>query len=296
MKPKFILNQQAYSFYLRSPMKIKKKINYFLLISISVFSTNVFSQSKVITSSKLKMIEDRVAKELADHKNDPSKKFLLNMLAARETYQFRFYEKSFNYYSNAIAINVPENKTEAYINRIAISILDKDKKRISSTLNEAKNYFDKNSKLKTKEVEYYLNAIDKSLASSVDDTSKVEGFYGMYTSEESFKNLLKNKEYPKAFSLLNSEGIKKAQNSFNITTYDSLNVLINKKNVKLLYCNKEYNEYPNAYAYSTLICGLLNDYLKSGNFSDKKMKRAEKFFEEEDTDKKYLLDMVKEIK
>lgn len=274
-------------------MKIKKSLVILLCL---LNSSGAFSESKIVKPKELKMIEERVAKELASNKNDPSKKFLLNMLAARETYQFRFYDKAFTYYGQAIAVNAPENKTEAYINRIAISVLSKDKTKIGSTLNEAKNYFKANPQHKTKEVDYYLSAIDKSLSTSVDETAKVEGFYGMYASEEAFKNLLIAKEYQKAFSMLNAEGIKKAQNSFNITAYDSLNVLLNKKDVKELYCNKEYKEFPNAYAYSTLICGLLNDYLKTGKFSDQKLKRAETFFAVEDKEKKYLLDMVKEIK
>lgn len=276
-------------------MKLKP-LTTVLIFILSANPFSLFAESKILTEQDMKTIEDRVEKELADKKNDPTKKYFINIATAREAYQFRFFDKADHYYSNAIALNVKEDKTEAYINRIAIAIVSKDKKRISDTYNEAKNYFEKNKKLQTKEVTYYLTSIEQSLSSTDPGAAKIQGFYGMYTTDENFKNLLKSKQYEKAFSLLNPEGMKTSEDSLRITSYDTLNVMLNKKNVKELHCNKEFKEFPDAYAYSTLICGLLNDYLKTGTFSANRMKRAETYFKEEAQEKKYLLDMVREIK
>lgn len=256
----------------------------------------VFSQSKIISDKDVKIIEEQVEKELNNPKNDSAKKFQLNMLTAREAYQFRFYDKSFHYYSNAIAMDVDADKTEAYINRIAISILANDKKRITENYDDAKKYFSKNQKYKTQSVDYYLATIEKSLSLDPSIGPRPVGYLGAYAQDENFTNLLKNKQYQKAFSLIDSEKIKKSKSTLQVTSFDTLNVLLNKKNVKELYCNKDFKKFPDDYSYGILVCRLLNDYLKDGKFSAKNMKRAETYFKAEDPGKQYLLDMIKEIK
>lgn len=275
-------------------MKINKIINRLLLLLIITHSSQIFSQSKIVSASEFKMIEARIEKELANDKLSPSKKFILNMKAAAEAYQFRFYDKANKYYSNAIALKVDSDKSEAYINKIAIAVLSEEKRKIRDNLNEAISYFDENKKFKTSGVEYYLDSIKKSVSS--EPSKDVSGFYGAYAREESLKNLLKDKQYQKAFSLYTEDGIKKSNDSFNVVVYDSLNILLNKKSVKHLYCDKEYKENRYAYVYSVLICGLLNDYLETGKFAEKNMKKAERYFSKTDVKNHFLLDMVKDIK
>ncbi|MBC7540485.1 MAG: hypothetical protein H7281_16795 [Bacteriovorax sp.] len=80
------------------------------------------------------------------------------------------------------------------------------------------------------------------------------------------------------FSNLNPKAMKNAKEDFNITVYESLNDLINKKSVNELFCNKQFKKYPTSYAYNIIICGLLNDYLQNGTFDNNHLKRAEKYF------------------
>jgi len=53
---------------------------------------------------------------------------------------------------------------------------------------------------------------------------------------------------------------------------------LNRKNVKTLFCDKQFKKYPNSFALSTLSCGLLNDYLQHGKYSPERLKIANEYF------------------
>ncbi|AUN97891.1 hypothetical protein DOM21_11825 [Bacteriovorax stolpii] len=265
----------------------------FLLLLPMVLSTAFAApQSKVISTKDLEKIETEVQSKLQSSLVDDKKKFFVNLLAGRELYQYRFYDKSKKYYQDAIKLNVKENKAEAYINLMAIALNDKDQAELKAGYEAAKKYFADNSKYKTQDIEYYLSAIEKSLSGK----GEVPGFYGYFAEESNLIELIKNKEFEKGLSAINPDAIKQSQDSFNIIAYDTLNVAVNKKNVKELYCAPEYKKYPNAYTYSIILCGLLSDYLKQGKFDQKKLARAQTYFKEENQEKKYLLEAVEGIK
>lgn len=270
-------------------------VSYLFGILITIASQSIFAQddSKIISPKELALIESRIQSELSSKKLSNDKKFLLNTVAGRELYQFRFYLRAQKYYEDALNIKSNENKTEPLVNLIAIAINLNDKALAETQYKKALDYFDKNKKYKTSEVDYYLKSIAAYLNNK--EIKKVEGFYGAFAREENLINLIKNKEYLKAFSALNPEGVKKSTNNFNIIVYDSLNTLINKNKVEELYCTKDYQLYPKAYTYSVILCGLLNDYKSTSQFSAEKMKRAESYFSTDNTEKMYLLEMVKEI-
>lgn len=254
------------------------------------------NESKMISKKELKMIEDRVQSELGGKILDDKKKFFLNLLAGRELYQYRFFDKAETYYRNALNIKVDENKSEAYINLMAIGINRGDKEKVKIVFNEAHHYFGKNPSYKTSEISYYLTTIENYLPNKTGKVPvPVQGFYGRFAHEENLINLIKNKDYQKAMSLLNPESLKSSTNDFNITVYDSLNVYLNKKNVKELFCDKQYKQYPNSFATSTILCSLLNDYLHEGKFSEQHLKKANLYFTE-NSENKYLFELVKEIK
>ncbi|MDD4973740.1 MAG: hypothetical protein PHY93_05285 [Bacteriovorax sp.] len=269
-------------------------IQLMALMTFYVLSAYAQNNSKIIAPNDLKMIEDKVQSELKSPVLSDDKKFLINIIAGRELYQYRFYDKSQIYYENALKINTSENKTEALVNLIAIAINKSDKEKVRSLYEEAQNYYEKKSAFKTRDIDYYLNAVANYLSDK--KAKQIDGFYATFAREEDLINLLKNKEYQKAFISINPAGLKKSTNNFNITVYDSLNVLMNKKGVKELNCATEYKKYPKAYTYSIIICGLLTDYLESGKFSDKKMKRATSYFLNDNPEKNYLFELVKEIK
>ena len=270
----------------------------FIICFSFIISINLFADSKIATEAELKNFEIQVEKELSDNNNPPDKKFNINMSVAKEAYRFALYEKALHYFSNAIAINADINKSDAYLSKINIALFlkPKDEAKIGQFLDEAIKYFNENTKYKSLEADSFLASIEKSLGRPSTIVAKENSSFTKYISEENFERMLKTKEYQQAFLKLNPEKIKISQNSLHVTAFDTLNVLLNKKKVKELYCNKEYKKYPDAYAYSMIVCGLLNDYLKTGHFTDKKMKVAEEYFTKSGSEKKYLLEMLKEIK
>jgi len=277
-----------------------KSIMIFLL-AILFFSTPASSvyavepESKILSKKDLKKIEDRVQQELKNKNLSEQKKFYLNLLAGRELYQYRFYDKAARYYQNALDMKVSENKSEAYINLMAIAIDKNDKDKVRTLYQDSKSYFEKNPQYKTADIEYYFKTIENYLPSKDQkNPPQVTGFYGRFAHEENLINLLKAKEYHKAFSLLNPQGMAQSTSDFNITVYDSLNVLLNRKDVKTLYCNKQYKQYPDSFAMSTIICSLLNDFLDKGKFEEKHLKTADLYFKE-NSEKKYIFDMVSEL-
>lgn len=252
------------------------------------------TQSKLITQKELKAIEEQVDRELLSSNIDNKKKLIANLLAGREFYQYRFFDKSKKYYLSATNIDTSENKTEAYINLMAIALISKDKKELKNSYNEATKYFNNNPNYNSEDIKYYLTSIESYLSGK--NTNAVTGFYGQFVKEENLVDLVKAKKYAEALSMLNPEKIGEGDITIEVIIYDSLNVALNKKNVKTLFCEKEFKKYPNAYTYSTLTCGLLSDYLKKSKFDPERLKRAESYFAEMDSEKSYLLEVVKEIK
>ena len=273
--------------------------NILSLFLILIFSFNIQAQdnSKLFSDKELKLLEDTLTKKLSDPKLSNKQKFYVYLRVGRELYQYRYFDKSKKYYQEAIKINIDENKSEAYINIITIDVLKKDKTLTKSDYDLAKMYFDSHPNYKNKEIDYYFKTIDLYLPSTgkVSDKDLVIGFFGTFSSEENLINLLKKKDYDQAFSMISPKNLDESSNDFNIIVYDLLNVFHNKKNVKKLFCDKQFNQYPNSFAYSTILCGMMNDYLKTNQFSAARIKMADIYFKKENTDKQYLYDLAQEI-
>lgn len=269
---------------------------FLTLLSICLMSTAYSSTpSKILTSEQLKAIEEQVDRELKSEKLDDTKRLAANLLAGREFYQYRFFDKSKKYYEAAIALPVNGNKTEAYINLMAIAVTAKKKQELKVQYDLAQDYFKKNQNLNTDEVKYYLAAIESHLTGK--SSSPVKGFYGPFAKESSLVELFKNKKYSDVLVAINPEALESdEQITLETIIYDSANVALNKKSVKKMYCMPEYKKYPNAYTYGVLLCGLLNDYVETSKFNAERLKRAETYFSKDNTDKAYLFEVVKEIK
>jgi hypothetical protein len=265
-----------------------------LLIFIFVLSTsNAFAESKMISKKEIEAMEAEAQKQLQSRNLDNKTKLLAYLLAGREFYQYRYFDKSKKYYQGALKVDTNENKSEAYINLMAIALIEKDKGSLEDVFKQAEVYFKKNPAKNTKEVKYYMDSISSYLSGK--KNPDIKGYYAHFLSEENLISLVKNKEYQKALSTLNPAALEQSDNSADAVLYDALNVSVHKKNVKNLYCEKELKQYPDAYTYTVLICGLLNDYLTTAKFDEKRLARAERYFAEEKS-RMYLLEMVKEIK
>jgi len=264
-----------------------------LTFTLLLSTSNVFAQSKMISPKEIEAMEAEAQKQLKSRNLDNKTKLLAYLLAGREFYQYRYFDKSKKYYQEALKIDTKENKSEAYINLMAIALIEKDKNSLKDVHKSAEVYFKNNPSMYTKDMKYYMESISSYLSGKQNED--IKGFYAHFLDEENLVSLIKNKEYSKALSVLNPNSLENSDNSSEAVIYDALNVSVHKKNVKNLYCEKEFKQYPDAYTYTVLICGLLNDYLTTSKFDEKRMARAERYFAEE-KNRMYLLDMVKEIK
>lgn len=262
----------------------------FILI---ISSSHAFAESKMISVKEIEAMEAEADKQLQARNLDNKTKLLAYLLAGREFYQYRYYDKAKKYYQNALKIETKENKSEAYINLMAIALKEKDKNSLQEIFKSSETYFKENPSLYTKEIKYYMESIASYLSGKKNE--EIKGFYAHFLNEENLTSLIKNKEYQKALSSLNPQALENSDNSSEAIIYDALNVSVHKKNVKNLFCEKELKQYPDAYTYTVLICGLLNDYLTTSKFDEKRLARAERYFAEE-KNRMYLLEMVKEIK
>lgn len=263
-------------------------------ILISSFLNNPVN-AQVLSEKDVKLIQEKVDAQLKDTSLSEDKKLLLAITTAKEAFSFHYYDLANKYYEIAIKSSSKENKAEAYINRLAISLKQKEKSKISTQLEELKKYIQANDKYKTKEIEYYIKSIDASLSHN-ESPENIPGFYGQYATEEQFKNLITDKKYDKALAFINPNVLAENNDSFTVISYDTLNILVNKKNVTKLYCSEELKKYPDAYAYGPLICQLLTDYLKSGKMQKGNLARTEKYFKTNSPNMKFLFEAVKGIK
>lgn len=122
-------------------MKIKL-IVFALSLSTSIASS-VHAQSNIVTAKEVQAIEEQIDKELQSSKLDNKKRLIATLLAGREFYQYRFYDKSKKYYQKAMAVETKENKSEAYVNLIAIALVNKDKKEIKKSFESPRNILNK---------------------------------------------------------------------------------------------------------------------------------------------------------
>jgi len=115
------------------------------------------------------------------------------MSLGKEAFEYDQADKSQEYYSKAIAINVDQDKSEAYINRIALVFSVQNKEQIKKYYQEADEYFSKNKKYKTDVIASYLNSLDDYLSKK----GKKVGFLRGLTFKIITKNSLRKRSFMK---------------------------------------------------------------------------------------------------
>jgi tetratricopeptide (TPR) repeat protein len=99
------------------------------LINASPIQNNISHIEKVV-------LEKIKAKNLSSKDTQ-----IIYMLAGREFFNYKMYNKSEEYYLKVLEINSNDNKSEALINLMTISLLAKDQTKASLYLKNAKEYF-----------------------------------------------------------------------------------------------------------------------------------------------------------
>lgn len=267
-----------------------------LLLTLSFLFTAIARaevENKATPLKNIEALEKGIIEEVQKRKPTPKELQVIYNLAARELYYLGYLKKSEDYYQKAIDVEVDVNKTEAYINLMAIAFTEKNVAKLKTQKEKAEAYFEKYKKYKNVDVEMYLSSIDDVLNKKV-GKGKVS-FFAEYVRKESLEQVLKEKKYEEELMKYNVEKLLETDLA-SIVDYDLLNVLHRQKKVSKLFCLEEYKKYPDAFAPAIIICGMLNDYISGKAISEDSFVRLEKYFQEINGQKKYVLPYLRELK
>ena len=107
-------------------------------------------------------------------------------------------------------------------------------------------------------------------------------------------NKIERGQFREALLDFNPQGLTDVDLPYKVV-YDLLNVLVNKRKVKKIFCRDSYNKYPHSYSYTIKICGILIIFVSTGKIDQKKMHDLEQYFKDTQRDEKYLLTAIKEL-
>jgi len=225
----------------------------------------------------------------------PSKvsKFFFYNLAAREFYTYKFYKKSLEYYELAIAMDVKEDKTEAFINLMAIEHA-RDRKITQATFDRVMKHFKSSGKIKDGGIAHYMEFISNSFFSEK-PTEEFQGFYGQFSKDKSIKKYITNKEYKKALSLINSQSID-SSDIVNRVQYDLLRSLVLGKSKIKLSCKDTLDKYPHSFSWSMGVCRTLVKYQKGRTPSSRDVSKIKSSLEKQSESRLYFVKALEDLK
>lgn len=261
----------------------------FLLLIPLVFQ-NTFA---IQDNEKLIQVEKIFLEEIKKNNSSDEDKFLLYNLAGRELYNYKYYKKSSEYYKKAIKLNVTSDKTEAYINLLAIEY-SSSKTIKKETYDIAMEYFTKSNKIKDEGIKSYMNFLNSSFFSK-GATKDYKGFYGEFAKQSSIKSLISDKKYKEALSLINSKGIEDRDLSTKLR-YDLLrSVVMGGKNLELT-CKEKVDAYPHSIAWTIEGCKILLKYQSGKKVTKNDIKKFERAAKEQESSSLYLINVFGDLK
>jgi tetratricopeptide (TPR) repeat protein len=266
------------------------KKNLLTLVIITFLSIGTWASE---VQDKISEYQKKFDEKFSSTGLSQKEKFALLNLAGRELYNYQEFQKSLTYYKKIIELDSSENKSEAYINSIANYLALKDQVKLKTSYDEAIKYYDSHPNFSTSEIKEYLNIISMKINNKYNE--KVPPFYGHFVATLKLEEEIKNSHFAEALSMINPENIARSEDSIMQSTYDLLNVLVNKTSVKNLYCSKTLKKYPNSSSYSMLICKNLEFYIKNKKLDSKKLDELKIYFSKVSTQKNYLLDALNHL-
>ena len=111
-----------------------------------------------------------------------------------------------------------------------------------------------------------------------------------------FQHLVKDRQYKKAFAMLNPKGLADATYDEQIA-YDILNVLVNKEKVNKedLFIYETYKTYPNSRAWTILSAKILIIYLDTGKLNKETIDIFEKYVPKHSKHNYFWLKALKDL-
>lgn len=262
------------------------------LLSLTILNAQDNSL-RILDSKEIDKVTTLINKELVSTSLSQERRYTLLLNLADDLRQFRYLDQATIYYEQAIATNTKENKFNAYIGLINISIQKEDSKKTLELISQAKDYLKANKKFNNESSLKFLNGIAYGFDESVKE--KPMPFLSTFAIDEKVKTLIKAKKYNEALAYFKPDSLKTSEDQLNVITYDLLNLKVNSNADKTLYCQRAYEVRPTAYTYSAILCGLLKSK-QTGTPSAQSLQRARTYFSEDNKAHAYLFDLYKEIK
>lgn len=260
------------------------------LIFVVILSSFVIPAWANSLKNEVDALEKEFLAELSKKNVSQEVIFYHYLLAGRETFTLGADDYSKKYFLKAIEMKVNENKSEAYVDLIALAHRNKDFPEKKKLIQNLIKYYDKNPQYLNVQMKSYLNYLKNDKLDH-----QLEPYFGHFNSINILENLIKNKSYLQAYLMLNLEGLKDADIGIK-TTYDLLNCLVNKRKVKKYLCMDTYKKYPTAYSYSIKICGALEQYSREGKVSPTRIDDLKNFFNKNYQDKSFLAVALEDLK
>jgi hypothetical protein len=254
-----------------------------------VFAQEI-KETTLFTKKDIEATEVEIQKVINSKNYKPEEVFNLTVLGARELFQYRHYDKSKIYYRRALEMKVASNKSEAYINLIAIILVEnksiKDNAEVKKLLAESADYYKKNPKFETEDIKAYRESI-KSLVAGVPNLD-LQTLFPQYELSSSIETLIKEKKYQEVLLSYNPQAVFGATDIDTKIHYDVVNILVNKNKKNELACAATMKKYPDSYSYSVKICKILKEYQDTKKLSSSKLSDLNEYFKTNHSDKSYL--------
>jgi len=142
---------------------------------------------------------------------------------------------------------------------------------------------------------FLVDLVDGVLDGRVVDNPLAKGLYGAPMLERAFRKLLEKHEYSRALQMLAPPNDSSDYDA--MVRYDTLALLVHgRQAVESLKCAPALRKYPNAYAYTMMVCAILVEFDANGSVAPAKVERLEAFFRQESSSSgRYLLPLVQEL-
>lgn len=267
-----------------------KKIILNLSLILSLLPLGQVWASNAKLDKEVAELEKYVLDELNKKNVSQETIFFHYLLAGRETYTLGLDQYSKKYFAKALEMKVQEDKTEAYVNLIAIAHREKKEADKKKYIADFELFLKANSRFATPVMTNYLEFLKTGKPGTM-----FQHYFGFYSSMNSLEDSIKKKNYLQAYMSINPKGLEGAEIGLK-TTYDLLNVLVNKKKAKKLLCMDTYKKFPKAFSYSVKICAILEQYLAEGKVQPTRIDDLKKYFEKNHQDRAYLVSAVEDLK
>jgi hypothetical protein len=237
--------------------------------------------------SDIQPFEDKILEEAKPYMAKmPTKAFELRLLIAREYFNYGFEEKALFHYEEALKILVKEDKTEALVNTVVLSLSDKEK--TLKNLNRLKN----SSEGKKPELKAWIKSIETYAVEGSTLDKNARAPFATWNRDQKIEELIASKEFDRAFYYLGP--IKDNFNINNRIRYDLVSSAASKKISPNLWCEKDLQKYPHSLTWSMRFCRFLKAK-REGNKPTETLASIKKQLQSESPERLPWMNLVEEL-